>query len=124
VACAAALATLDLIESLDLCARARVIGEKIRGRFESLRDKSPLVGDVRGLGSMLAIELFEGGDPTRPASKLTAQILQACVERGVLVIGAGVYGNVIRVLCPLVIDDADLDRALSVIEEEVLRVTA
>ncbi len=121
VACASALATLDLIESRDLCGRARAIGERVRARFESLRAQAPVVGDVRGLGAMMAMELSEGGDPHRPASKLAAEVLAACVQRGVLVIGAGVYGNVIRVLCPLVIEDADLDHALEVIAEEVQR---
>jgi 4-aminobutyrate aminotransferase/(S)-3-amino-2-methylpropionate transaminase len=121
VACAGALATLDLIESRGLCARALRLGDTIRARFEALQKKTPLVGDVRGLGAMLAMELFEDGDRSRPASQLTAKILAACLERGVLVIGAGVYGNVVRVLCPLTIEESDLDQALRVIEEEVLR---
>jgi 4-aminobutyrate aminotransferase/(S)-3-amino-2-methylpropionate transaminase len=121
VACAGALATLDLIESRGLCARALRLGDTIRARFEALQKKTPLVGDVRGLGAMLAMELFEDGDRSRPASQLTAKIQAACLERGVLVIGAGVYGNVVRVLCPLTIEESDLDQALRVIEEEVLR---
>lgn len=121
VACASALATLDLIESLGLCERALAIGDKVRAKFEELRRATPVVGDVRGLGAMLAMELVEAGDPRRPATRLTQDVLAACLERGVLVIGAGVYGNVIRVLCPLVISDADLEEALAVIGEELLR---
>ncbi len=121
VACAAALATLKLMAKQDLCSRALKIGEVVRGRFEALKAKTPVVADVRGLGAMQAMELFEQGDLSRPATQLTSDVLKACLERGVLVIGAGVHGNVIRVLCPLVISDADLDRALGIIEEEVLR---
>jgi 4-aminobutyrate aminotransferase/(S)-3-amino-2-methylpropionate transaminase len=121
VACAAALATLKLIDDQDLCSRATRIGEIVRARFETLKAKTSVVADVRGIGAMQAMELFEQGDLSRPASQLTSEVLTACLERGVLVLGAGVYGNVIRVLCPLVISDADLERALGIIEEEVLR---
>lgn len=121
VACASALATLDLIESQGLCARALAIGDRVRAEFEELQRATPVVGDVRGIGAMLAMELVEGGDPRRPATRLTQEVLAACLERGVLVIGAGLHGNVIRVLCPLVISDADLDQALAIIGEELLR---
>jgi 4-aminobutyrate aminotransferase/(S)-3-amino-2-methylpropionate transaminase len=121
VACASALATIELLESQELCARARVIGQKVRRSFESLQAKTNVVGDVRGIGAMLAMELVEQGDVRRPATQLTRDVLQACLERGVLIIGAGTHGNVVRVLCPLVISDADLAEALKVIGEELLR---
>jgi 4-aminobutyrate aminotransferase/(S)-3-amino-2-methylpropionate transaminase len=121
VACASALATIDLIESQGLCARAIEIGHKVRRAFESLKQKTSVVTDVRGIGAMMAMELSEDGDPRLPASALTRQVLSACLERGVLVIAAGTHGNVIRVLCPLVIEDADLAQALTVIGEELMR---
>lgn len=121
VACAAALASLGLMESRNLCTRALEIGRRVQDHFEALKRASPLVADVRGVGAMLGIELFEQGDRKRPATKLTSEILAACLERGVLMLGSGVYGNVLRTLCPLVITDDDLEHALTIVEEEVLR---
>lgn len=115
VACAAALATIDLIESEGLAKRALWIGERVRGRFDEWKSNYPVIGDVRGLGAMLAIELVEDGDPNRPAAATAKAITDACLERDVLVIRAGVHGNVIRILCPLNIPEAELDTALDVI---------
>ncbi|MCA9538453.1 MAG: aspartate aminotransferase family protein [Myxococcales bacterium] len=121
VACAAALANLDLIEELDLCARALKLGERVRERFLALQARCPVIADVRGLGAMMAMELCEGGDPTRPASALVKDVVKACLDRGVLLLSAGPHGNVIRILCPLVIELDDLDRGLSIIEQELLQ---
>ncbi len=121
VACAAALANIDIIESQGLCARAVALGEIIRNRFTQLQDKSSLVGDVRGVGAMMALELVLDGDPNQPASLLAKEVLAACIARGVFLVGAGVHGNTIRVLCPLVITDDQLNRALDVIEQEILK---
>lgn len=120
VACAAALATIAVMESENLNARATVIGERVRTRFEALQAKCPLIADVRGLGAMIGMEFCHDGDPGRPAGPVVAAALAACRERGVLVLPAGAHGNIIRVLSPLVIGDDQLDRALTVIEESVL----
>jgi 4-aminobutyrate aminotransferase/(S)-3-amino-2-methylpropionate transaminase len=120
VACAAALATIALMEEEDLPGRAQHVGETIRNRLLSLAERTPVVGDVRGLGAMIGMELVEDGDPARPASALASEIAQECVRNGVLIITAGTYGNVIRVLAPLVISDADLERGLAVIEMALL----
>jgi 4-aminobutyrate aminotransferase / (S)-3-amino-2-methylpropionate transaminase / 5-aminovalerate transaminase len=121
VACASALATIRVMEELDLNARATEIGQEIRRRFEALSRKCDVVGDVRGLGAMMAMELVEGGDPSKPAGALAREVAATCLEEGVLVITAGPAGNVIRILSPLVITDQELDRGLGVIEEVVLR---
>jgi 4-aminobutyrate aminotransferase/(S)-3-amino-2-methylpropionate transaminase len=121
VACAAAIATIRRMEELDLNARARVIGDTIRSRLEALRPSTPAVVDVRGLGAMIGIELAEDGDVNRPATDATKRIVKACLERGLLIITAGIYANIIRILSPLVITDEELDRGLSILEEEVLR---
>ncbi len=123
VACASALATIQLMEELDLNSRATRIGETIRRRFEALAERSSAVGEVRGLGAMMAMELVEEGDPHRPAGALAREVTEACLEEGVLVITAGTDGNVIRILSPLVITDEELDRGLSVIEDAVLRLS-
>ena len=123
VACAAALATIRRMEELDLNARARAIGRTIRTRLERLRSARPAVVDVRGLGAMIGMELAEDGDPDRPATEAAKRIVRGCLEQGLLVITAGIYGNVIRILSPLVITDEELDRGLTIIEEQVRRHT-
>lgn len=115
VACAAALATLERMEELDLNARGAAIGRTVRSRFEALQKDIDLVADVRGLGAMIGVELCWDGDPFRPAGEAVAAVTAACREQGVLVLPAGPHGNVVRVLSPLVISDEDLDRGLDVI---------
>lgn len=119
VACAAALATIDAMLALDLNARARVVGARMRERFERLAEECELVADVRGLGAMLAVEFCEQGDPERPAKALVDQALATCREQGVLVLPCSATGNVVRLLVPLVIDDTDLERGLDVIIDAV-----
>ncbi|HUG37229.1 MAG TPA: aspartate aminotransferase family protein [Candidatus Limnocylindrales bacterium] len=123
VACAAALAAIETIEELGLLERGRVIGGKVRKRFDALAERSELVGDVRGLGAMIGLELCHQGDPRRPASEAVTAVTAACRDRGVLVLPAGPHGNVIRVLSPLTIDDDDLERGLAAIDEAVLAVS-
>lgn len=111
VACAAALAAIEVMEQENLCARAEAIGQAVRARFEPLQTRIPGLLDVRGLGAMMALELAEG----------TAEVVARCLERGVLVITAGHDGRVLRLLPPLVITDQQLDQALQVISEEIER---
>jgi 4-aminobutyrate aminotransferase/(S)-3-amino-2-methylpropionate transaminase len=114
VAQAAALAVLDVIEEEGLVERAGVIGEVLRARMESWQARWPHVGDVRGVGAMLAIELV--GDGKAPASDLASQVVTEALNRGLLLLKAGVHGNCIRVLSPLVISDSELEEALHVWE--------
>lgn len=123
VACAAALAAISVMEEQDLNARATQIGAVVRERFERLAERSNLVGNVRGLGAMVGLELCYDRDPDRPATEVVAQVAAACHERRVLVLPAGRRGNVLRILSPLVITDADLDRGLATIEDVVLAST-
>ena len=115
VAQAAALAVLDVIEEESLVERSVAIGETIRTRMERWRDRWPEVGDVRGLGAMLAIELV--GDGKAPAPELASTVVEEAVQRGLLLLKAGVAGNCIRVLVPLVITDLELDEALQAFED-------
>jgi 4-aminobutyrate aminotransferase len=121
VACAAALATIKLMEELKLNERAETIGQRARARFQELQKKCPAIGDVRGLGAMIGMEFVENGDPHKPATKLVADIQKACLLRGLLLIAAGTYSNVIRVLSPLVITDEQLERGLNILAEEITR---
>ena len=114
VAQAAALAVLDVIEDEGLVDRSTALGETIRTRMEAWQTRFPQVGDVRGLGSMLAIELVEDGTSKAPATDLASRVVDEALSRGLLLLKSGVHGNCIRVLVPLVISDAELDEALQV----------
>jgi 4-aminobutyrate aminotransferase / (S)-3-amino-2-methylpropionate transaminase / 5-aminovalerate transaminase len=117
VALAAAVAVLDVIEEEGLCERAEAVGETIRRRMHAWQERVPPIGDVRGLGAMVALELVRDRDSKQPAPELAEAVIDAAFRRGLLLMRAGVHSNCIRVLCPLVITDAELDEALAVWEE-------
>ena len=119
VAQAAALAVLDVIDEEGLVERSAAIGETIRTRMYAWQERWDEIGDVRGLGAMLAIELVTDRDTKEPAAEATNAVVDAALERGLLLITCGIYGNCIRVLAPLVITDAELDEALAVWEESL-----
>jgi 4-aminobutyrate aminotransferase / (S)-3-amino-2-methylpropionate transaminase / 5-aminovalerate transaminase len=117
VAQAAALAVLDVIAGEDLCARASFVGDQLRERMVAWQQRFPQVGDVRGLGAMLAIELVEDRETKNPAPALASAVTEAATERGLLLLKSGIYSNCIRVLTPLTLSDAELDEALAVWEQ-------
>jgi 4-aminobutyrate aminotransferase/(S)-3-amino-2-methylpropionate transaminase len=117
VAQAAALAVLDVFEDEGLLERAQQIGETMRARMVQWQDRFPNIGDVRGLGAMLAIELVKDRDTKEPHPELATAIVEGAAERGLLLLKSGIYSNCIRVLSPLVLTDAELDEALEVWEE-------
>lgn len=124
VACAAGLATLAYMQEHRLDERARKLGERIGKRLGAMQKRFPAIGDVRGMGAMLGFELVEGRDPNRPATELAKKVVASCLEAGVLVLTAGAHSNVIRLLPPLVITDAEIDQALDAIEAGLAKATA
>jgi len=124
VALAAAAAVLDVFEDEGLVERAGRIGDVIRGRMLEWQQRHPRIGDVRGLGAMLAIELVEDPATKTPASGLASEVARAAAERGLLLLKAGIHSNCLRVLCPLVISDAELDEALGAWDEALASVLA
>ena len=126
VAQAAALAVLDVIEEEGLCERAVQLGETMRERMlawqERFTTSASGIGDVRGLGAMLALELVEDRATKQPAPALAQAVIDAAMERGLLLLKAGVFGNAIRVLSPLVLTDAELQEALDVWEDALASV--
>ena len=116
VAQAAALAVLDVIGDEDLCARASVLGDQLRERMLAWQQRFPQIGDVRGLGAMLALELVEDPETREPAPRLASAVAEAAATRGLLLLKSGIYSNCIRVLTPLTLSDAELDEALAVWE--------
>ncbi len=124
VAQAAALAVLDVIDDEAVCDRAAAIGETMRARMLEWQARFPEVGDVRGLGAMLAIELVHDRGSKDPAPELAGGVCEEAFRNGLLLMGAGVYSNVLRVLVPLTIADGELDEALDVWERALERVLA
>jgi 4-aminobutyrate aminotransferase / (S)-3-amino-2-methylpropionate transaminase / 5-aminovalerate transaminase len=116
LSCAAALAVLDIFERENLLARANELGDQFQKRARQWQKRWPMIGDVRGLGGMQAIELVRSPDTREPASEQTKQITQYCYEHGLITITAGSYSNVVRVLVPLVVTAQQMDEGLDVLE--------
>src|SRR6266567_2748841 len=117
VAQAAALAVLDVFEDEGLVERAAQIGETIRARMQNWQQRWDAIGDVRGLGAMLAIELVHDRAAKDPAPELASAVVDAASERGLLLLKSGIYSNCIRVLVPLVVSESELEEALGVWED-------
>ena len=117
VALAAACAVLDVFAEEQLVARAQLLGDAIRARMLDWQARWPQIGDVRGLGAMLAIELVSDPATKEPAPELVEAVIDEALQRGLLLLKAGVHGNCIRVLCPLTTSDAELDDGLRAWEE-------
>jgi 4-aminobutyrate aminotransferase / (S)-3-amino-2-methylpropionate transaminase / 5-aminovalerate transaminase len=117
VAQAAALAVLDVFEEEGLVERAALIGETIRARMQTWYERWDAIGDVRGLGAMLAVELVADRETKAPAADVASRVVEAAAERGLLLLKSGIYSNCIRVLVPLVITDPELEEALGVWED-------
>lgn len=122
LSCAAALATIDYLEEIDLNARAMEISQYTFKRFTQMQERFPVIGDVRGLGAMQAIEFVKNGDPRQPDSETCAALTKACLDRGLILLSAGTHKNIIRILSPLVITDEQLKAGLDIIEEELRRI--
>lgn len=119
IAIAAAEAVLDVIEDEDLCGLAEEIGKRISDRLEALAGDAicaPAIGEIRRLGAMVALELIEDGDPSKPAAGLTKDLVQATAARGLIVLACGTRGNVIRFLAPLTASVELIDEGLDVLE--------
>jgi 4-aminobutyrate aminotransferase len=115
LAVAAAHAVLDVIEEEQLVARAAVLGQQLKDRLTTLREFVPQIAEVRGLGAMVAVEFMQPGTHT-PDPEFTKQVQARALEKGLLLLSCGVYGNVIRFLFPLTIPDAVMSEALTILE--------
>jgi 4-aminobutyrate aminotransferase / (S)-3-amino-2-methylpropionate transaminase / 5-aminovalerate transaminase len=122
LSCVAALAVLDLFERGNLLERANELGDRFQTRAREWQRLWPIIGDVRGLGGMQAIELVKSQETKAPATEETKKITQYCYEHGLITITAGTYSNVIRILVPLVATDAQIDEGLSVLESALAAV--
>ena len=119
VSCRAALAVLDVLLKDRLIQRGAEIGSTIRTRLEEMHAKYEIIGDVRGLGAMQAIELVQDRESKAPAGEAAKKLTQSCFDRGLVLLSCGNYGNVIRTLMPFVITDEQLERGLQILEEGI-----
>lgn len=117
LSCAAGLATIDFYEKEQLWTRAVKIGERAVERLREMQDKYPVIGDIRALGAMIGIEIVNDRKTKEPAPEKTEIILKECFDRGLLILGAGIYSNIMRILMPLVITDEQLEWAINVMDE-------
>ena len=123
IACAAALAVLEVIEEEQLCQRAVAIGDAMTGRLRELARELACIGDVRGLGAMVAIELVKNRDPHSPDPDLTKALTKRAAEKGLVLLSCGLYGNVIRFLVPLTASDAIVREGLDIVAESLRELT-
>ena len=117
VCCRAALAVLDVIEEENLLEKAEALGKKLRERFNALQQQFEIIGDVRGKGPMLALELVKDRETKEPAADEAKALVKFCYENGLILLSCGNFSNVIRTLMPLVITDEQLERGLAIMEE-------
>ncbi|GBF06114.1 4-aminobutyrate aminotransferase [Deinococcus aerius] len=119
LACAAGLAVLDLFEDGSLLAHARHVGERLHAAFRDLQAEVPGIGDVRGLGPMVAMEFVKDGETKTPDPEMATRVVEAARRRGLLLLKAGMYASVIRVLVPLTVTDEELDEGLEMLRGAV-----
>ncbi|ROM80212.1 4-aminobutyrate--2-oxoglutarate transaminase [Pseudomonas brassicacearum] len=117
IACAAALAVMEVFEEEQLLDRCKAVGERLVTGLKAIQKKYPVIGEVRALGAMIAIELFENGDTHKPNAAAVAQVVAKARDKGLILLSCGTYGNVLRVLVPLTSPDEQLDKGLAIIEE-------
>lgn len=115
IACAAALAVLETFDEENLLQRANDVGQKLKEGLLSIAETHREIGDVRGLGAMIAIELFEDGDVHKPNAKLTAEVVARARDKGLILLSCGPYYNVLRILVPLTVSDAQIKQGLDII---------
>ncbi|MGB5437313.1 MAG: aspartate aminotransferase family protein [Maribacter sp.] len=119
ICCVAASATIKYMKEINLNERAVEVGNIISSRLNNLMKECPAIGDVRGIGAMIGIEFVKNGDPRQPNSEICGRIVKGCAENGLIVLSAGTYKNVLRILSPLVITDEQLKKGLSILENEI-----
>ena len=124
VSCASALKAIEIMEKEDLAGRAMEIGKKVTARYEAMKEKYGVIGDVRGLGAMIGLEFVKDQASKEPNPALVKALVQECAANGLIVESAGIYGNVIRFLAPLVITDEQLEAGLDIMENAIARLTA
>lgn len=123
ISCVASSATLQYMKDLDLNEKASEIGNIIHTRLNKLKEECPAIGDVRGVGAMIGMEFVKNSNPKTPDSDICKKIVEACYENGLIVLSAGSFKNIIRILSPLVITLEELDKGLTILENQIRNLT-
>lgn len=123
VSCRAALAVLEILMEDRLIEQSVKLGETLQKRFEKMQERYEIIGEVRGKGSMLAMELVEDRESKKPATEKAKELVSRCFDKGLVILSCGNFGNVIRTLMPFVITDEQLDRGLAILEESLEEIT-
>ena len=124
VCAAAAVANIRYMKEIDINKKAGHVGSIIRKRFEDMKKRLPIIGEVRGIGAMLAIALVRNNDPWQPEEAVTKKLIENCMKRGLILLSAGTYKNIIRILSPLTISDELLNKGLDILDEELTKLSA
>jgi len=117
VSCRAGLAVLDILYEDGILERGRELGKVLFARFQALQNNYEIIGEIRGKGPMLALESVKDRETKEPASDEAKKLAQLCLEKGLIILTTGCFGNVIRTLMPLIITDEQLEKGLSILEE-------
>ena len=123
LACAAALAVLKIFESENLLEKSQALGERLQTHLRALQDQYECIGDVRGIGPMMAIELVDSRKNLLPAADKAKSLIRYCFENGLILLSCGLYGNVIRFLMPLIISEQELEKGISIIDQGLKKIT-
>jgi len=124
LSCRAALAVLDVLYSDGLLQKGAQLGDKVRSRLDEMQSKYGIIGEVRGKGAMLGLELVKDRESKEPATDEAKKLTQICFDKGLVILSCGKYGNVIRTLMPLVITDEQLERGLQILEEGLAEISS
>jgi 4-aminobutyrate aminotransferase/(S)-3-amino-2-methylpropionate transaminase len=119
ISCRAALAVMEILFEDGLLQRAEALGETLLSRFKALQEQHEIIGEVRGKGPMLGMELVRDRESKEPATEEAKKLVKLCFDKGLIILSCGNFGNVIRTLMPFVITDEQLDRGLSILEESL-----
>lgn len=119
LSCVASLKVIEIIQASGFMAHARKVGNIINKRLREMRAKYPIIGDARGMGAMSAIELVNDRETKEPAKEATSEVIKFCFENGLVIMKAGVYDNVVRLLVPLIITEELLKSGLDILENAV-----
>lgn len=122
VACSAALAVLDVFETENLLQKAQDLGKKVKKGFDKFKEDFELVGDVRGIGPMMALELVTDREAKTPAADEAKALVKYCYEKGLIILACGSYGNIIRTMMPLVITNEQLEKGLAIIRDGLVTI--
>jgi 4-aminobutyrate aminotransferase/(S)-3-amino-2-methylpropionate transaminase len=122
LACEAALAVLDVFEEENMLEKSVALGEKLQARFKTWQQQYDIIGEIRGMGAMLGLELVKGSERS-PAAEEAKALAATCFENGLSILVCGSYGNIIRVLAPFVITDEQLNKGLDIMEAGIKKIS-